>query len=168
LDKSIISILLFFSKIMSLKKLVISIIILLCIFSKNSAFSYDLSMWEYLNIDYEIEAMDLSFAYIKDVRYKNRKMNIKLKLFNRKLKILNKHIKDLMIVYYKDWKISYYQFKWMITNYKDFIFYLSKHFEYLKIKETTPNLWEINYSIHKNYRNIRESYTKVVDILKYE
>ena len=139
--------------------IVISIITFILVI--NNVFSSPVSLEENLDLNHWVELLDLSFAQINDINLKDFQNQRRLS----NLKDTNQILKNLITMKYRNWDFNYYQMSGIVKNYTDFTYYSNKYFEYLKLKEQRPSLWEIDYAISKNYRNMRESYKKVVQLI---
>jgi hypothetical protein len=135
--------------------------IILFILAVNNVFSWQVSLEKNLNLNHWVELLELNSVTINDIRFKNFENQRRL----NNLKDTDKIIKKLISMQYESWKIGFYEMSWISVNYSNFAYHANKYFEYLKIQEQRPYLWEIDYAISKNYRNMRESYKKVVQLI---
>ena len=139
--------------------IVVSVITFILII--NNVFSTQVSLEENLDLNHWVEILDLSFAQINDIRLKDLQNQRRLS----NLKDINDILKNLITMKYRNWDFNYYQMSGIVKNYTDFTYHSNKYFEYLEIQEIKPYLSEIDYAISKNYRSMRESYKKVVQLI---
>ncbi len=110
-----------------------------------------------LQINSWVEAFDIELASIDKYHFKNTSLrNTYLEL----IKVASL-LKDEIIKKYKNDEFEYYQTKWIIENYKKFIYYSNQIFYFLKLREKWYKWNEINNAIMKSYQNIRTYYRRL-------
>jgi len=147
-----------------MKNIIKSIIILSLIFS-----SLNLTKAEYKQ-DYVQNLFD--FEAEEEIQSLNL-WNVEYQIFNNekysnlqyKLKIADDYIKTELIKKYRNGEFWYYQTRWIINNYNNFLYYSNTYLYYLKQKEINPKDKFIDYSIKDSYISMKSSYTKVKNLI---
>ena len=104
-----------------------------------------------------MEKYDLELANMDTMYFKNPQTQ---ELHNE-FKRVNRILKSQIISKYRSWEFNYYQTKWIITNHKNFVYYVNELFYYMSMKETTRYYTEIDDAILKSYEKIRSNYRRV-------
>lgn len=115
-----------------------------------------------LDINYWVEKYELDLAEIDYYNFKSDKYNY----IYKELKRIDSILKEDIIKKYRSWEYNYYQVNWIIKNYNDFIYHNNMFFYYIKLKEQNNNYKELDSAIIKSYTNLRNSYKKIINIIK--
>lgn len=147
-----------------MKKILLVIITVFIIFSSllNITFADDWYIAYLLNLNSQDEENRINLANLDEIQFKNA-------LYNNKyiqLKNIDTVLKREFIKKYNNWEYSYYQINWIISNYKNFIYYANKYFYFLKVKEQNPNDSEINQAISSSIINMRNYLNRVKYIVQ--
>ena len=147
-----------------MKKIILSIITFCFIFSSLSiTFAEEWYIERLLDINYWVEQYNLKLSNIYYIHFNDEKYN---RIYNE-LKTIDSILRNEFMKKYRNWEYKYYQTNWIITNYNNFIYYTNKFFYFLKLKEQNSNYKELDPAIISSYKNIRSSYIKVKDIIRW-
>ena len=105
--------------------------------------------------------MDLDSFTLDKLNFSSQKNINMFNNFNYSIELLKAEI----IRKYKNWDFDYYQTKWIITNYKNFVYYTNMFFYNLRIFELNP--WEkdaINL-ILDSYNYMRSYYSRMKSLI---
>jgi len=147
-----------------MKNIIKSIIILSLIFS-----SLNLTKAEYkqdyiqnlfdFEAEEEIQSLNLwniEFQSFKNEKYSNLQYGLKKS---------DDYIKTELIKKYRNNEFWYYQTRWIISNYNNFLYYSNSYLYYLKQKELYPKDKFVDYNIKDSYISMKSSYTKVKNLI---
>jgi len=146
-----------------MKNFIKSIIILSLIFSSQNFAQAECSSDYIQNLfDFEvgIEVQSLDLWNIEYQSFKNEKYSN----LQYGLKKADNYIKTELIKKYRDGEFWYYQTRWIIKNYNDFLYHANAYLYYLKLKELYPKDKFIDYNIKDSYTATKSSYTKVKNL----
>lgn len=146
-------------------KKIISFIITFSIFfsSLNITFAEEWFIEKLLDINYWVEEYNLNLSNLNYVSYNNSKYN---NIYNE-LKTADSILRSEFMRKYRNWEYEYYQTNWIITNYNNFIYYTNKYLYYKKISESANDYTELDTAIIRSYRNMRSSYIKVKNNVRW-
>ena len=137
------------------------LVYILAIFSllsiSNNSFASEWYVEQLLDINIWIEEYDLELANMDIMYFRDYRMQEKFHDFQE----INQILKSEIINKYRTWDFDYYQTKWIITNHKNFVYYVNELFYYISIKETSPYYKEVDDAILKSYEKVRSNYRRV-------
>lgn len=105
---------------------------------------------------FDIELTSLDTYYFRDEALRNTYLE-----FVKVSSLLKKEI----IKKYENSELEYYQTKWIITNYKNFIYYTNQIFYFLKLREDWYNWKELDTAVLETYQNIRTYYKRLKNLI---
>lgn len=146
-----------------MKKINYLIITFIIILNINNTYAKDWYLENILDLNYWIVEYKLNLSNIDYIYFENIKYN----QIYKKIKQVDSLLKNEFIKKYRKWKYEYYQTNWIITNYNNFIYHTNMFLKFLNIKEKNHNYREINSAILKSYTDMRSSYKKVKNIVKW-
>lgn len=147
-----------------MKKITSFIITLIVFFSSLSiSFAEEWYIERLLDLNYWVEQYNINLSSINYIHFNDAKYN---NIYNE-LKTIDSILRNEFMKKYRNWEYKYYQTNWIIKNYNYFVYYTNKFFFYLKMKESNKNYKELDTAIINSYRNMRSSYTKVKNIVKW-
>ncbi len=120
-------------------------------FSEEGRIEEILDMWTY------IEETELNLENLDEYSFKDTET----KYAYNSLKNATNLLKAEIIRNHRKWNFDYYQIKWIVTNYKNFIYYSNKYFYFKKQKEIYPNSKSLDRTILSNFRYLKSYYLKV-------
>ena len=141
-------------------KLIISFTIIIS--SLSTTFAEEWYIEKLLDLNYGIEEYELNLSEIKYIHFKNQNFN---KIYNE-LKTADSVLKKWFMRKYRNWELEYYKINWIIKNYNNFVYHTNQFFLFLKLKEQRPYYKETTQAILTNYKEMRNSYKKVKNIIK--
>lgn len=131
--------------------------------SISTSFAEEWYIEKLLDLNYWVEEYKLNLSNLDYIHFWEEKYN---KIYN-KLKNIDSILKNEFIKKYRNLEYEYYQTNWIISNYNDFIYHTNQFFYFLKIKEYNSNYKEVDSAIIRSYTNMRSSYHKVKNILRW-
>jgi len=137
-------------------KIIISLFFLFSIVTP----SFAQNRWQIENIldlNYWIEVLEINKVYFDNYYFNNYQIYRIYSAFKTTSRVL----KDEIIRKYRDNTIWYYQMKWLITNYTNFIYYANKYFFFIKQKEIYSNDKIINNAIINNLTQAKSYYMRM-------
>jgi hypothetical protein len=147
-----------------MRKIILFIITLTIIFSSlSNTFAKEWTLERVLDLNYWVEEFKLNLSNIDYVRFNSSKYN---NMYNELIKI-DSTLRTEFMKKYRNWEYEYYQINWIITNYNNFVYYINKFFFYTKIKESNSRYVELDTAIINSFRNMRISYNKVKNIVRW-
>lgn len=137
----------------------IYISIIICLFFSISSNIYLRAGYidDAINLNYWYEELDIdsvSLDYISFSSYENKRM---FSSFSNWINLLREDIKYK----YKKWYFDYYQTKWIITNYKNFIYYSNMFFYNKRQLELYPQEKEFLNKVLDSYNYMRDYYNRL-------
>lgn len=147
-----------------MKKIILPIITLTIIFSSlSNTFAKEWTLERLLDLNYWVEKYNLSLSQIDYIRFNDSKYN---NMYNELIEI-DSTLRNEFMKKYRNWEYEYYQMNWIVTNYKNFVYYVNKYFLYIRMKEINNRYMELDTAILNSYRNMRSSYNKVKNIVRW-
>jgi len=110
-----------------------------------------------LQINSWVEAFDIELANIDTYYFENESLRNTYLEFTKVASLL----KNEIIRKYENDEFEYYQTKWIIKNYKKFIYYSDQIFYFLKLREKWYRWKEIDNAVLESYQNIRVYYKRL-------
>ncbi len=110
-----------------------------------------------LDLNYWIEVLEISKINTHNYYFNNYQT---YRIYNA-FKATSRVLKNEIIRKYRDNTIWYYQMKWLITNYTNFIYYTNKYFFFMKQKEIYSNDKIINNAIIDNLTQAKSYYMRM-------
>lgn len=146
-----------------MKKIITIIISTIFFFSSmTNTFAKEWYIEKLLDLNYWLEEHNLELAKINEITFSNPEYN---KIYNQ-LIISDRILKDEFIKKYRKWEYTYYQFNWIVSSYKNFIYNTNRFFYYLKIEEQNNNYEEMDKAIKNSFLNMRSSFIKMKNLVK--
>lgn len=143
------------------KILRIASIILLSSFIFNNTYAKDWFISELLDLNEWVEKLDIELVNIDNIYFKDKDTQNTFDLFKK----TSETLKNEIIRKYENWDFEYYQTKWIITNYKLFVYHTNEYFKYKKLKEKYPNDKEVDNFILKNYSLMRVHFNRIKQLI---
>lgn len=137
----------------------LKIIILFSMFFSSATYSFAKEWYieNLLQINTWVEAFDIELIEIDDYYFADENLQNTYEEFKRTSQLLKREI----IRKYENDEFGYYQTKWVITNYKKFVYYTNSIFYYLSLKDEGVNDSEIDNAILESYTKIRTYYKRL-------
>ena len=110
-----------------------------------------------LQINSWVEAFDIELAEIDYYSFTDKQLQNTYEEFIRTANLL----KNEIIRKYENREFSYYQTKWIITNYKKFVYFTNQIFYYLSLREQWYTWKDIDYAVIETYKKIRTYYRRL-------
>jgi len=110
-----------------------------------------------LDLNYWIENSDINSIKIDNYYFNNYETYRIHNAFNN----ASVSLKNEIIRQYRNNNIDYYTMKWIIVDYKNFIYYSNKYFYLMKQKEKYTDNKALDYAIIKNMTLVKSYYTKM-------
>lgn len=143
------------------KILRIALIVLLSSFIFNSTYAKEWFIENFLDLNEWVEKLDIELVNIDNIYFKNENTQNTFDLFKK----TSETLKNEIIRKYEKWDFDYYQTKWIITNYKLFVYHTNEYFKYKKLKEKYPNEQEVDDFILKNYSLMRVHFNRIKQLI---
>ncbi|QFR39506.1 hypothetical protein A9Q91_04745 [Candidatus Gracilibacteria bacterium 28_42_T64] len=141
-----------------MKKILVCIIAIFSLFSiPNISFASEGLVEQLLDINIGVEKYDLDLATIDTLYFRDYQTQKTYDTFKK----INNLLKKEIISKYRTGNFDYYQTKGIVTNHKNFVYYVNEFFYYTSIKETRPYYKEVDDAIFKSYEKIRSNYRRV-------
>jgi hypothetical protein len=139
--------------------LIISTIILFSI--PTFSFANDGTIEELLDIKYGPEVFELEMIEFPAYSFNDTNMQSTYDTYVKNMNLLKKAI----IEKYSNDEFDYYQMKWIIRSFSNFVYYTNLMFEGVKEKENGNNDRDISRKIKRNYETSRTFYNKLRNIV---
>ena len=138
-----------------LTKVIISIVFIFSIVAPTFA-EQKWYIEQLLDLNYWIETFNINLASIDKYNFNNSRTRYIYTTF----KSTSEDLKNEILKQYRKWNLDYYRTKWIITNYKNFIYYSNKYFYFQKQKEYY-NSKTIDNAILKNVISLKSYYMRI-------
>lgn len=150
-----------------MKKIFLLIVTSFLIFSSVlTSLANDWLIEELLNLDKWTFSYELELKKLDTYTFKDKRLT---KLYNN-LKNYDKIIRKSLIKSYDEGRYDTYKMNWIIKNYTQFVSYANDFFYYISMWDNNKKLLddiEMQEAILYTYKNTKEYYTKVKNLLKY-
>jgi len=141
-----------------MKKIIISIITLIIIFSSfGNTFAEEWYIEKLLDLNYGAQGHKIELIKLNNISFNNSGNNNVFK----ELQKMDTILRTGFMNNYRNWEYSYAQMEWIITSYRNFIYYANKFFSLLKMQEKNPSYEEIDDAIIESFWNMKSTFKKL-------